>query len=50
MDRRTTLSDLRYRLDDRFREDAIVIAFPQRDVHLDTTGPLRVEVIGKPVD
>jgi len=50
MDQRRTLSDLRYRLDDRFREDAIVIAFPQRDVHLDTTGPLRIEVIGKSVD
>ncbi len=50
MDQRRTLSDLRYRLDDRFREDAIVIAFPQRDVHLDTSGPLRVEVIGDPVD
>ncbi len=28
-------SDLRYRIDELFRENDIVIAFPQRDVHLD---------------
>ena len=30
-------SDLRYRIDRLFREHAVVIAFPQRDVHLDGT-------------
>ena len=49
MDQRRVLSDLRFRLDEKFREAAIVIAFPQRDVHLDSSGPLRVEVIGRPV-
>ena len=28
-------SDLRYRIDDLFHENDIVIAFPQRDIHLD---------------
>jgi len=50
MEQRRVLSDLRFQIDERFREEAIVIAFPQRDVHLDSAGPLRVEVIGKPVD
>jgi small-conductance mechanosensitive channel len=44
MDQRKVLSDLRYRVDDRFREEGITIAFPQRDVHLDTTRPLEVRV------
>lgn len=33
-------SDLRFRIDELFRENGIVIAFPQRDVHLD--GQLRL--------
>ena len=33
-------SDLRFRIDELFREHGIVIAFPQRDVHLD--GQLRI--------
>ena len=28
-------SDLRYKIDELFRENAVVIAFPQRDVHVD---------------
>jgi potassium efflux system protein len=50
MDQRRVLSDLRFRLDERFREEGIVIAFPQRDVHFDSAGPLRVEVIGRSAD
>jgi small-conductance mechanosensitive channel len=30
-------SDLRYRIDQLFRENGVVISFPQRDVHLDGT-------------
>jgi small-conductance mechanosensitive channel len=37
-------SDLRYRIDQLFREGGIVIAFPQRDVHLNVTHPLDVRV------
>jgi len=45
MDRRRTLSDIRFRLDDEFRKNGIVIAFPQRDVHLDNLSPLDVRVV-----
>jgi potassium-dependent mechanosensitive channel len=40
----TVDSDLRYAIDDALRAAGISIAFPQRDVHLDLTGPLRVEL------
>jgi len=49
MEQRRVLSDLRFRLDERFREAGIVIAFPQRDLHLDTLRPLQVQMI-KDVD
>jgi potassium efflux system protein len=29
----------------KFKEAGIVIAFPQRDVHLNTTSPLEVRVL-----
>ena len=32
-------SDIRYRIDELFAENAVVIAFPQMDVHLDVAGP-----------
>lgn len=32
---RVIRSDLRYRIEELFRENAVVIAFPQRDVHVD---------------
>ena len=46
MDRRITESDVRYRVDELFRAAGIVIAFPQRDVHLDAVKPLTVRVVG----
>jgi small-conductance mechanosensitive channel len=45
MDRRMIESDLRFRIDRLFREAGIVIAFPQRDVHLDTSGPLNLRIL-----
>ena len=45
MDRRIIESDLRNRIDSVFRSAKIEIAFPQRDVHLDTKTPLRVQVV-----
>jgi small-conductance mechanosensitive channel len=45
MDQRLALSDLRFRLDERFREEGITIAFPQRDLHLDTLRPLDVHLV-----
>jgi small-conductance mechanosensitive channel len=38
-------SDVRFRISDLFAENGIVVAFPQRDVHLDTRDPLEVRVV-----
>jgi len=38
-------SDLRFSIYQRFAEEGIGLAFPQRDVHLDTLQPLRIEVL-----
>jgi len=38
-------SNIRFRVDDLFREAGIVIAFPQRDIHLDTSRPLELKVV-----
>jgi len=48
LERRQVESDLRYRIDELFREHGVVIAFPQRDVHLDTLRPLEVRVVRDP--
>ena len=45
MDRRLIESDIRSRVDSLFREAGIVVAFPQRDVHLDSHTPIQVEVL-----
>jgi small-conductance mechanosensitive channel len=45
MDRRVIESDVRKRIIELFNENGIVVAFPQRDVHLDTTKPLEVQVV-----
>ncbi|WP_332673639.1 mechanosensitive ion channel domain-containing protein [Aromatoleum sp.] len=38
------VSDLRVRIDELFREAGIVIAFPQRDIHLDVVQPIKIEM------
>ena len=45
-DLRAIRSQLRFRIDALFGENEIVIAFPQRDVHLDGLGPVEVRVVG----
>lgn len=50
MERRKIESDIRFNLDHLFREAGIVIAFPQRDVHLFTAEPLRVQMASPPSD
>jgi potassium efflux system protein len=35
-------------IDREFRQAGVTIAFPQRDVHLDATGPLEVRVVSEP--
>lgn len=47
MDRWIIESDLRLLIDKLFRKNDIVIAFPQRDVHLDSSAPLEVRVVGE---
>jgi small-conductance mechanosensitive channel len=39
-------SDLRYRICELFADNDIVVAFPQRDVHIDMQQPLQVEMRG----
>lgn len=41
-------SDLRHMIARSFAERGIVVAFPQRDLHLDTPEPLRIELVDKP--
>jgi len=36
-------SELRFAIDMAFREAGIVIAFPQRDVHIDFNGAIPIE-------
>ena len=43
MDLRMIESELRFAIDSAFREAGIVIAFPQRDVHVDFNGTIPVE-------
>ena len=45
MDRRIIESDMRFHIEELFREAGIVIAFPQRDIHLDTHQPLEFRLI-----
>jgi len=45
MGRRIIQSTLRFKIDEIFRAAGIIIAFPQRDVHLDTQGPLEVRLV-----
>ncbi|MCB1967591.1 MAG: mechanosensitive ion channel, partial [Candidatus Accumulibacter sp.] len=42
--RLSTITALHKEINRRFNEAGIVIAFPQRDLHLDTNGPLRISI------
>jgi potassium efflux system protein len=42
-----TISELHMTIDKLFREAGITIAFPQRDVHLDASGPVDVRVVSE---
>jgi potassium efflux system protein len=42
------LHELNVTIDNAFKEAGVTIAFPQRDVHLDATGPLEVRVVSDP--
>ncbi len=47
IERRMIESSVRFRIDDLFREADIVIAFPQRDIHLDTSKPLELHLLDR---
>lgn len=38
-------SDIRYRIDQLFREAGITIAFPQRDIHIDASTPIPIRML-----
>lgn len=44
MEVRRIRSDLRFRIDELFHENGIVIAFPQRDLHFDSDQPLNIRL------
>ena len=50
MERLRIESDVRFAIDEQFAEAGIVIAFPQRDVHLDTLKPLEVRMVSRDAD
>jgi small-conductance mechanosensitive channel len=44
MERRRVESDIRYKINELLSDAGITVAFPQRDVHLDTVQPLNVQI------
>jgi small-conductance mechanosensitive channel len=46
-DGRQIASDLRFMIEKALAEAGIAVPYPQRDVHLDAGGPLRVEVVSR---
>lgn len=46
---REVRSSIRFRISELFEQNGIVIAFPQRDVHLDASKPLEIRMIGEAV-
>jgi potassium efflux system protein len=46
--RLATITELNRAINHAFAEAGLSIAFPQRDVHLDTSAPLRVQIEGRP--
>ncbi len=50
MDRLSIESDVRFKIEELFRESGVVIAFPQRDVHIDSASPLQVRLLSSSGD
>jgi len=42
------MSDLRFMIEKRFGESGVAMPYPQRDVHLDASRPLQVELTNRP--
>jgi small-conductance mechanosensitive channel len=47
IERRRIESSVRFQIDDLFRDKGIIIAFPQRDVHLGTQRPLEFRLVNE---
>ncbi len=45
MKKKRIASDVRYRINELFIKNNIVIAFPQCDIHMDSPGPLQVRLL-----
>jgi potassium efflux system protein len=45
-DRMPVTTDLHREINNRFNDAGLVIAFPQRDVHLDSSQPIRISLEG----
>jgi small-conductance mechanosensitive channel len=45
MDGRVVMSDIRYRIEALFKEAGIIIAYPQRDIHVDSIAPVEVHLV-----
>jgi len=50
VDGRIVGSDIRFRIDKLFREAGIVIPYTQRDVHIDTTSAMKVQLVENEAD
>lgn len=48
-DLKTVNSDLRFKLEELFRQRQIVIAYPQRDIHVNSVDPIQVQLISKQI-
>jgi small-conductance mechanosensitive channel len=48
IERREIESNVRFKIDELFAKEGLVIAFPQRDVHLDTLKPLQIHIAQDP--
>jgi len=44
-DNRVIVSEIRHRISEAFARSGIVIAFPQRDVHIDARSPIAVKIV-----
>jgi small-conductance mechanosensitive channel len=44
-DNRTIVSEIRHRISEALARAGVVIAFPQRDVHIDAQGPIAVKIV-----
>jgi small-conductance mechanosensitive channel len=40
-------SRVQFEIDSQFRQEGIIIAFPQRDLHFDTDKPLNIQMTGQ---